>query len=327
MGQHDRFFRYLCSGFLGLFLVGCAETIPLPNPDGSPLMTAAGSPEAAIVSLPASPRSLASQNLARHYHQMERGLIASGDLRRNGGEDIPVDATRLVESFAEVALRNEYAPGQGLETARSSLRPVRRWASPVRVSLTFGSGAPSDIRRGDRLFVAQTVTRLTRITGHSISLTERNPNFHVFVVGRDDRETLLERVQILSPGLQLATLSLLSQMPRDVQCLVFTREDTGTKNTITQAVAVIRAELGPVMRQSCYHEEIAQGLGLSNDSPLARPSVFNDDDEFAYLTHLDDDLLRLLYNPGMPPGLAPGQARQRARALANTLRPPLSEGF
>jgi hypothetical protein len=44
---------------------------------------------------------------------------------------------------------------------------------------------------------------------------------------------------------------------------------------------VIRAEHPDLLRLSCLHEEIAQGLGLPNDSPRARPSIFNDDEEFA----------------------------------------------
>ncbi len=40
--------------------------------------------------------------------------------------------------------------------------------------------------------------------------------------------------------------------------------------------------------------EIAQGLGLPNDSPTARPTIFNDDEEFALLTRQDEMMLRML---------------------------------
>jgi hypothetical protein len=58
----------------------------------------------------------------------------------------------------------------------------------------------------------------------------------------------------------------------------------GNSGAYTRAVAVVRAEHPDLLRQSCIHEEIAQGLGLPNDSPAARPSIFNDDEEFALLT-------------------------------------------
>ena len=71
------------------------------------------------------------------------------------------------------------------------------------------------------------------------------------------------------------------------------------------------------MRQSCVHEELAQGLGLANDSPRARPSIFNDDDEFALLTSHDEELLSLLYTPALTPGMQPDEARPIvARMLA-----------
>ena len=70
------------------------------------------------------------------------------------------------------------------------------------------------------------------------------------------------------------------------------------------------------MRLSCLHEEIAQGLGLANDSPRARPSIFNDNEEFALLTPQDELMLRMLYDPRLTPGMTEGQARPIAAALA-----------
>ena len=57
------------------------------------------------------------------------------------------------------------------------------------------------------------------------------------------------------------------------------------------------------MRKSCIHEEMAQSLGLSNDSKIARPSIFNDDEEFAFLTTHDENLLKILYDNRLKPGM------------------------
>ncbi len=70
------------------------------------------------------------------------------------------------------------------------------------------------------------------------------------------------------------------------------------------------------MRKSCIHEEIAQGLGLANDSPEARPSIFNDDDEFALLTIHDEMLLTMLYDPRPAIGMSVEQARPVIKELA-----------
>jgi hypothetical protein len=64
---------------------------------------------------------------------------------------------------------------------------------------------------------------------------------------------------------------------------------------------------------------VAQGLGLPNDSPTARPTIFNDDEEFALLTRHDELLLRILYDRRLQPGLEPAEARAPVRRIAEEL--------
>ncbi len=113
-------------------------------------------------------------------------------------------------------------------------------------------------------------------------------------------------------------------MPRSDFCLVFASAPLNT-GTYTQAVAVIRAEHPDELRLSCVHEEIAQGLGLPNDSPYARPSIFNDDEEFARLTTQDEMMLAILYDARLQPGMNLEQARAAAAIVAAELtgRKPL----
>jgi hypothetical protein len=73
------------------------------------------------------------------------------------------------------------------------------------------------------------------------------------------------------------------------------------------------------MRRACLHEEIAQGLGLINDSPQARPSIFNDNSEFALLTRQDELLLRLLYDPRLKPGMSLAEAKPIIETIAAEL--------
>jgi hypothetical protein len=67
------------------------------------------------------------------------------------------------------------------------------------------------------------------------------------------------------------------------------------------------------------HEELAQGLGLANDSPLARPSIFNDDEEFALLTPQDALMLRMLFDPRLQPGMSLDEARPIIDQMAQEL--------
>ena len=89
--------------------------------------------------------------------------------------------------------------------------------------------------------------------------------------------------------------------------------------TYTKAVALIRGEHPDLLRLACIHEELAQGLGLANDSPQARPSIFNDDEEFGLLTTHDELLLRMLYDPRLTPGMSAAEAAPIARRIASEL--------
>ena len=81
-------------------------------------------------------------------------------------------------------------------------------------------------------------------------------------------------------------------------------------------IILIRAEHPPLTRLSCVHEEMAQAMGLPNDSPDARPSLFNDSLEFALLTEHDAILLRMLYDPRLRPGMTAAEARPLLPAIA-----------
>ncbi len=112
----------------------------------------------------------------------------------------------------------------------------------------------------------------------------RHANYHVFVVNEDERRALGPELRKIIPDIAPGAVDTVQNMRRSTLCLVFAR-DPGDDGSYTQAVAVIRAEHPDLLRLSCIHEELAQGLGLSNDSPAARPSIFNDDEEFGAADH------------------------------------------
>jgi hypothetical protein len=57
-------------------------------------------------------------------------------------------------------------------------------------------------------------------------------------------------------------------------------------------------------------------MGLANDSPEARPSVFNDDEEYALLTTHDEMLLAILYDPRLKAGMGAAEAMPIVREIA-----------
>ena len=260
--------------------------------------------------------SARSQALAARYARTERDLRGRGLLRTDGGgPDTPWTETDLLRNFERIVFYDEYAPGGGFRASSGRAGGLRKWTSPVRISLEFGTSVSEDQRTVDGGMVAGYAARLARVSRHPISMAGRGANFHVLVMSEDDRAEGLARVRALAPGLDAATFRVFRNMPRSIHCLVVAFSDRGNPYSYDRAIAWVRAEHPALMRQSCFHEEMAQGLGLANDSPRARPSIFNDDDEFALLTTHDEALLRLLYHPDLTPGMTPDEARPILRHL------------
>ncbi|RKF17275.1 DUF2927 domain-containing protein [Roseovarius spongiae] len=258
-----------------------------------------------------------SRALAAYYTRVETNLVGQGLLRTDGGgPDTPWTDTDLLRNFERIAFYDEYARNRGLTRSDGKPGGLRKWTGPVRMAVEFGAAVPEDQRSVDRGTVARYADRLARVTGHPISIgAGADANFHVLIMGEDDRAEAVRRIKTLVPNINPSSLALFDNLPRSIHCLVVAFAGTGEDHTYRRAIAFIRAEHPPLLRKSCVHEELAQGLGLANDSPRARPSIFNDDDEFALLTTQDEELLRLLYSPRLRPGMSEAEARPILRDL------------
>ncbi len=251
-----------------------------------------------------------SAQLAYYYNALQRDLLTRGLLRTDGGgPDTPYDAEDLARSFEQLAFFDEYG-GAGISGG------LGRWSGPVRIAAEFGPSVQAGQRAQDRETLADYAARLARITGHSISTVSGRANFHVIFASLDDSAFVAERVRELLPAISARDLSLLAAPPRSYYCLVVAGGPQTDPLSYTRGVALIRAEHPDLVRKSCVHEEVAQGLGLRNDSPRARPSIFNDDDEFALLTSFDEKLLQMLYDPRLKAGMSLEEARPIIRILA-----------
>jgi hypothetical protein len=304
----------LATALAGLGACDMVTTAPAP-----PGITAPPRPSPA----PAGP-SAASRETEAYFAAQERGLRARGLLRTDGGgADTPFTADMVTRNFTRVALFNEYSEVGGRLVQRAAPAALRRWEGPIRLRLEYGAGVPDAVRRKDGADVAAYASRLAAATRHEISFvgssTARSgANFHILVLTEDERRDSADRLRALVPGIDAQSVDLVTGLPLSVACLVLAFSRSGT-NVYTEAVAVIRAELPDLTRLSCYHEEIAQGLGLPNDHVLARPSIFNDNEEFALLTRHDEVMLRILYDARLRPGITEPEARPIVRRIANEL--------
>lgn len=256
-----------------------------------------------------------------YYRGFEQRLLAQGRMRRDRIPlDAPINADSLTRDFVQIALRDEYSRDGEKLVADAHSAPLRRWQGPIRFQLAFGESADMALQRVYRGEIAAFASRLQRATGHPVGLTERGGNFFVMVLTDEERRAIAPRLARLVPDLPAQDVAALSDLDRDNFCTVFAYS-RGDGAVYVRAVAVMRAELPSLLRSSCIHEELAQGLGLANDSPKARPSIFNDDEEFALLTRHDELLLTILYDPRLRPGMSEAEATPIVRRIAGELLP------
>ena len=306
---------FLALGAMAVLVAGCDQLdIFRTGPSAPPER-----PDALEVDQGFPPESL---ELSSYYASVENGHRTRGLLRADGGgPDVPFDAEKLAKTFRATAFAREFTDVGPALVRREAESILHRWEDPVQIEAMFGAGVPNMQRAEDRASIRRFADRLGRITRHPVSFVERGGNFHVLVLTEGERRIAGPLLQRLIPGIRQREIDVIENLDRSTYCVVVA-SDPVNDGVLTRAVAVIRAELPPLLRLSCVHEEISQGLGLANDSPSARPSIFNDDDEFGRLTAMDELMLRMLYDLRLKPGMDAETAAPIVRDIAEALVAP-----
>ena len=307
-------------GFLALLACAACD---VAGPTASPVPPAR--PSGLVAAAPPAPGRVqaapsdASRALALYFQRLQNDLLGRGLLRTDGGgPDTAFTDTALARNFVQIALFDEFVVTPTGLRAQPTISRLRRWEQPVRFTVEYGDTVPQDQRTQDSQNVRTFVSRLARVSGRPMGMSDENPNFHVLILNEDDRLGYEARLRALVPGIDNNSVRAFLDVPRDTLCLVLAFSLDGSPQ-YSQAVALIRGEHPDLMRLACIHEELAQGLGLANDSPRARPSIFNDDEEFSLLTTHDELLLKILYDPRLQPGMTAAVAAPIARVIATEL--------
>lgn len=283
-------------------LAACVSTAPPPLPPAPP----PPAPEP-------SAQTLAGQD---YYRKVEANYLAQGRMREDGGgPDTPFSTRDLVENLLAITFYDEFAEMNGALVAGGGENTLHRWQGPMRVGLSFGASVPEAQRVADRAAVGEFTRRLARVSGRPVVLTDRNPNHTLFILNPEERSVAGAAIRAAAPATSAAAIRSVEQMRPDIYCTAFTFT-VGQGAVIDRAVSVIRGELTPKLRALCIHEELAQSMGLINDSPRARPSIFNDNEEFALLTRQDELMLKMLYDPRLKPGMTLAEARPIVEEIA-----------
>ncbi len=280
----------------------------MPRPSARPLRLLAAIALAALA-------GCAQTTTERRYAQTLAAYEAAGMLRTESAPaDAPFGNDDLIRNFERIAFNMEFAPGDAL-VARSTPVDLVKWRSPVRWKLTGDGAGPSD-QRSYRALVA----RLETLTGLDFREVEEDPDLFILIAGPGLRRAFVEqlrqagagdRIQILEEWARNDLYPCVGQVGRS-------REAGGWKN---KATIVIKAETKGLLRESCIHEELVQTLGLLNDDAGARPSIFNDDQEFALLTAHDELLLRILYDPRLRSGMSAEEGMPIVREIVAEIGP------
>ncbi|MCV2871296.1 DUF2927 domain-containing protein [Defluviimonas sp. WL0050] len=262
-----------------------------------------------------------SQVERAYYARVEANYLAQDLLRVDGGaEDAPFGPRELAENFLRIAFFDEFTERGGQLVAEASENRLHRWRQPVRIGVEFGASVPLEQRRADEAVISDYASRLSRLTGLPIRVSTWRPNHVVMIVNAGERAGVVDRIRVFAPEVSDAALDSVAHMRPDTYCTVFSFTP-GQSASYSGALTVIRGELPDRLRLSCIHEELAQSLGLVADHPRARPSIFNDNEEFALLTRQDELMLRMLYDRRLSPGMTLAEARPIVEAMAAELLP------
>ncbi len=261
--------------------------------------------------IPQPPPQLGDDAIGAFYHAATRSLLADGRLRT---ETAPADAqftyADLERNFERIALFDEYTISNGQYIQRETPTYIRRWEGPVTVRTVFGPSTSTAQRNRDIRDVTKFTRQLAGLTGLDMGMTQsEDADIHVLFLSKPEQEAFVPELQRLFPNVGPAVIDSFLNSPINVFCAAFAFAKPGSRGVYEKAIILIKGEHNELMRRSCINEEMAQAMGLSNDSRTARPSIFNDDEEFALLTLHDQILLRMLYDPRLRAGMNAAEVR------------------
>ncbi|HEU0221618.1 MAG TPA: DUF2927 domain-containing protein [Paracoccaceae bacterium] len=224
------------------------------------------------------------------YARYTDHLAASGHMRLDRNpQDAPFTDRDLAQNFLRIALAVEELGDQ-----RAEGKPLRRWEGPIQYRVL--SPDPADIAAVDAM-----MGRLSRLTGLEAEQVERKGNLLILFADSRARHHMARFVDEWEGPFAQGFADALRVGDEISPCLAGLAGDE--RLVIRAAYVIIKDETSGTLRQACIEEELSQAMGLTNDDPEVRPSIFNDDAEFALLTTHDEFLLRILYHPRLRPGM------------------------
>lgn len=247
-------------------------------------------------------------------------------------QDAKFSPAVLAQNFRKLGFSFESDPFGTGET-REGPQHIRKWRQPIRYTV---HAEPADQQRLDRI-VTPFAEELADLTQHSIERVDpegpEGQTLNMMIIfPRDD---ILQQFLDTGPsgagainapfGFGGEAAEVLretlepwygAESPCAGQIWETEGNDENGAGELLFALVMIRPEIPDLLLKSCVEEELAQTLGLFNDDSSIRPTIFNDDQEFALLTQHDGLLLQILYDDRLETGMTPARAMPIVREIA-----------
>jgi hypothetical protein len=255
---------------------------------------------------------------ARAYAELTRYAQDLGALRtERAPADAPYTNADLARNFERIVFYSEFTLRDDALVPEETETQLTKWRAPIRWQLVGDA-----VTEADRETYAALSRRLGRVTGLDIREAERGEedNLLILILSRDGRKQAADFLEEIAGDTSRGLIYRLREDDYSIPCAATVGAGPNDK-AIEQGLILIKAETSGLLRESCAHEEFAQALGPGNDFGGARPSIFNDDGEFAFLTEHDEYILRVLYDRRLRPGMTRAEAMPIARRIIADIRP------
>ncbi len=246
-------------------------------------------------------------------------LLAAGLLLTSAEAAERPDSRALTDFFNDVVFGAEYKH----LTGKSQV--VQKWVNPIRISVSSMKGGLRKLPNGklDLKLENQrppeypvkmirkhlkTLVKLTGVVVEDGKKVGKPANLFIKIVPR-----LAMHAPFLAPKVDPNTLK---ELARHGVCFFLFNQNKGE---ITQATIIVNSELPEDRLDACLLEEMAQTLGLPNDSDIVQPSIFNQRSVRTSLSRSDIILIATLYDEKLKPGMPAEQARTIAAGIINHL--------
>ena len=226
--------------------------------------------------------------------------------------DAPIDAASLERNFLKLAFNSEAQVIEDRTIVAGDAVQLLRWPADI----TY---LPVGLTPADGVHLDALATRIGGVIGRDVRRTDSLPDadIHILMLNGPERLHILD---VFGRRFETAHRDFIAAWTRrpELPCIGMISTDP-EDDSLAVGIILMKAELSGDFRRACLTEEFAQVFGLINDDPDARPSIFNDDQEFIELTRHDEYLLRVLYDPRLRAGMTEAEAAPLVRRIVRDI--------